>query len=239
MIATKLGRRMAPLAVMAFGLAGIAAAEASPTITFTDTLHGSSPILVQSTDLAGALSSSTINSTTGFPAGFATSDAIATLSLGNVSGIGTSLLDIALVETGTKQKTGGGEGVSDILQLLSFSQSGTVIGLEAIYTSNEGKQGLPNPGFSSHPSNPTFCSTTPVNEPLCPPGQPNSEFFKTGAVLSFTEAVILPNTTESTDVTLNVLSPLQRVPEPSTGSLLIAGVMALAVRRRPNRVAAV
>ncbi|HVJ55269.1 MAG TPA: hypothetical protein VM689_22605 [Aliidongia sp.] len=217
---------MSTLAVIAAGLATPLGAVAA-TISFTEDPAETAPIAV-STDLAGA----TIDTSLGR----------ATVSIGSLTGQSTSLLDIALVQPGTASQTGGGKGVADILQLLSFISNGNVVGFEAIYLSDEGGQGLANPGF---PGNPTFCSTMPVNEPVCAPGQPNSEFIKTGAPLSFDEALTLPGIDGLTDIAVTVQSPLQDlpVPEAPAWTLLAAGLAAIAAMaslspRRTGRLVA-
>lgn len=154
------------------------------------------PIAV-STDLAGASLASTQGQ--------------ASVSLGTLSGASNLLLDVAAVQPGTQEQTGGGKGVADMLQLLSFVSAGQVVGFEALYLSDKGGPGLPNPGFPTHP---TFCSTMPVNEPACAPGQPNSVFVKTGALMSFFENVTLPGTSGSTALEVEIRSPCNRCPSP-------------------------
>ena len=186
-------------------------------ISFTEDPAEVTPIAI-ATDLAGATTASTLAS--------------ATLSLGTLTGTETTLLDIALIQPGTNAQTGGGKGVSDILKLESFSSAGSVVGFEAIYLSDKGGPGLPNPGF---PANPTFCSTAGGPEPACLPGHPNSEFVKTGAPLSFSETVTLPGASGPTSLEIDIKSPLESVPEPAALPLFAAALvtaLALAQRRR-------
>jgi hypothetical protein len=194
------------------GLAGLGVAWAGSAdaalISFTEDPAELAPVAV-STDLAGATTASTLGN--------------ASVSLGNVTGTGSFLLNIALIQQGTGQQTGGGKGVSDILELLSFVSGSSVVGFEAIYLSNEGKSGLPNPGFPAHP---TYCSTLGGPEPVCPPSQPNSEFEKTGGLMSFSELVTVPGGSGPTALEVDIRSPLQ-VPEPTGLALLAAGLVTL------------
>jgi hypothetical protein len=201
------------------GLAGLGVAWAGSAdaalISFTEDPAEVAPIAV-ATDLTGATKASTLGN--------------ASLSLGNVTGTGNFLLNIALIQQGTGQQTGGGKGVSDILELLSFVSGGSVVGFEAIYLSDKGGPGLPNPGFPAHP---TYCSTLGGPEPVCPPGQPNSEFEKTGGVMSFSELVTVPGGSGPTALEVDIRSPLQgsaepkTVPEPAGLALFGAGLVAL------------
>ncbi len=194
-------------------------------ISFTEDPAEIAPIAI-GTDLAGATLASTLGA--------------ASLSLGNVTGTGSVLFNIALIQQGTGQQTGGGKGVSDILELLSFVSGSSVIGFEAIYLSDHGGLGLNNPGFPAHPA---YCSTLGGPEPACPPGQPNSEFEKTGGLMSFSATVTLPGAADPTPLEIDVRSPLQgstepkTVPEPAGFVLFGAGLAALLVltRRRSRR----
>jgi hypothetical protein len=208
----------ASLTLIGLGLLSIGSARAT-TISFVEDPAEVAPIKV-TTDIAGATVSSTLGT--------------ASVSIGVVTGTGALVLDIALIQPGTTDKTGGGEEVSDILRLLSFESGGKVVGFEAIYLSNEGEIGLPNPGF---PMNPTFCSTTPGpgNRPKCGPNQPNSEFVKTGAPIAFLESVTLPGAAGPAELTVNVQSPLQDVPEPSALALFAAGLIAFGTLSQRKR----
>jgi hypothetical protein len=199
--------------VAGLGLVWSGSAQAA-LISFTEDPAEVAPIAI-TTDLAGATEASTLGS--------------ATLTLGAVTGGGTTLLDIALIQPGTNAQTGGGKGVSDILKLQSFSSGGSVVGFEATYLSDRGGPGLSNPGFPAHP---TFCSTAGGPEPACPPSQPNSEFVKTGALMSFLETVTLPGVPGPTSLAVDILSPLQAVPEPAGLALFLSSLAAMLVLTR-------
>jgi PEP-CTERM motif len=102
-------------------------------ISFSEPLTGIAPIAVI-TDIVGATITTSVEK--------------ASLSLGDTSGQSTVLLKRAMVNQGTGTGEGGGMGVSDILELDSFTSDGEAVGFLATFQSDPSaipERGIPTP----------------------------------------------------------------------------------------------
>jgi hypothetical protein len=122
---------LGPLALIGACFAGTTPASAA-AIAFSEDPNGVAAITV-TTDIAGAT----------IAAGVET----ASLGLGNTTGASTLLLRRQMVNMGTMTGEGGGNGVSDILELDNFVSDGVTIGFLASFRSDPDtvpEMGLPH-----------------------------------------------------------------------------------------------
>jgi PEP-CTERM motif len=165
-------------------------------ISFSEDPSGTAPIAV-STDIAGAVIGTGVES--------------ASLSLGTVTGPSTLLFRRQMINTGAMTAEGGGNGVSDILQLDSFSsESGVTVGFRATFRSDPDtvpEMGLPPLG--NFPAGVTNLLENGNLQLLTPAGF--------SATLPGIGLVDLAVSAQSDAV--------ERVPEPSTLWLLCAGLL--------------
>jgi hypothetical protein len=178
-------RTLLPLILIAVTLAWVSSASAL-SISFLEPL---SP--------TGNIDVSVMNLTT--PGVVSTSPELATVTVGTVTTSSTLLARVALTQPGSMHREGGGMGVSDLLELRTFSGSGPTaapVGFQVSFQS-DGEMGITNPG-----------GLTAV---IVENGLPQT--LLSGA---FTLPVV-----GSVDLTVTGQSDLDPVPEPST--LLLFG----------------
>ena len=119
-----------PLALIGACLVGTTQTNAA-FISFSEDPNGTAAIAV-GTDIAGATIAAGVES--------------ASLSLGNVTGPSTLLFRRQMVNMGTTTGEGGGNGVSDVLSLLSFVSGEAVVGFLATFQSDSETGISPPPG---------------------------------------------------------------------------------------------
>jgi hypothetical protein len=200
----------AVLGIFLLGMTTLALVGAGPAnaaaISFIEDPAGIAPIVVN-TDIAGATIATGIES--------------ASLSLGNVTGPSTLLLKRAMTNLGTMTMEGGGGGVSDLLELVSFVSNGATVGFLATFQSDpetSPETGIPTPQGLTLPNiieNGTLQLLTPAGFSVTLP------------------AVGLVNLAVSAQS--DAVEGPEGVPEPSTLALLSAGFFWLGIirRRRP------
>jgi hypothetical protein len=199
-------RLFGPLALIGACFVGTTPTKAA-FISFSEDPNGTAAIAV-TTDIVGASTAAGIE--------------IASLSLGNVTGPSTLLFRRQMVNMGTMTFEGGGNGVSDILELDSFGSGGVTVGFLASFRSDPDtvpEMGLPPLG--NFPAGVTNLLENGNLQLLTPDG--------------FT--VTLPGL-GSVSLAVNARSDADEgpvgAPEPSTLALLSAGLLGLGMiwRRR-------
>jgi PEP-CTERM motif len=128
----RMNQLFVPMMFLGACIAGTTSTSAA-IISFSEPLTGIAPIAVI-TDIVGAT--------------ITTSAEKASLSLGDTSGPGTVLLKRAMTNQGTGTGEGGGMGVSDILELDSFTSDGVTVGFLATFLSDPEtvpERGIPTP----------------------------------------------------------------------------------------------
>src|SRR5262249_17820633 len=129
----------------------------------------------------------------------------------------------ALIGGGAMTREGGGQGVSDILELFTFSSpSGGVIGFQALFESDD-ENGLDHNGMNGSPL--ISCPWAPMPSADC--------IAETGSLVSmFSGTVTLPGTPGLVTLTVNAQSDLEAVPEPSAFVLVGTVVLVYIIMRR-------
>ena len=203
----KTPRLFVPLTLLGITFAWTSSVGAA-SISFIENPDGVVPfVVVTTTDISGAtitIANGGVETQTPIGGG-----GFASVSLGDVSGTGVPFAAIGLTQGGFINMEGGGDGVSDIIDLFTFqSPAGATLGFLATFRS-DGTRGIPtaNEGIQ------TFIPET---------GTPQ---------VVFTGAVTLPDV-GLVALTVNAQSNGEGVPEPATLALLGASLAAFAMRRR-------
>jgi len=185
-------------------LIGVCLVATTPTnaafISFSEDPNGTAPILV-STDVVGASIAAGVE--------------VGSLSLGDVTGPSTLIFRRQMVNTGTMTQEGGGNGVSDVLSLFSFTAGVSVVGFLATFQSDSETGISPPPG--NFPAGITNLVENGNLQLLTPDGF----------------SVSLPGVgVVSLAVSARSDAEEVRVPEPSTLALLSAGLLGFGMIRR-------
>ena len=110
----------AVLGIFSLGMTTLSLVGAGPAsaaaISFIEDPAGIAP-LVANTDIAGATIATSVDS--------------ASVSVGNVTMPSTLIVAKALTQPGSMQREGGGAGLSDILDLVTFVSDGVTVGFRA------------------------------------------------------------------------------------------------------------
>jgi hypothetical protein len=195
---------LVPMAVIGVCLVGTTPASAA-AISFSEDPAGTAPIAV-STDIVGATITTGIES--------------ASLSVGNVTSLGTLLLKRAMTNQGTMTMVGGGGGVSDVLELDSFMSNGATVGFLATFQSDPEtipERGIPTPQDLTLPNvleDGTLQLLTPLGFSVTLPG----------AGLVNLAVTARSDANEGPEGVV--------VPEPSTLALVSAGLLGFGMIRR-------
>ncbi len=194
----KMKQLFIPMMFIGTCMAGTTSTNAA-IISFSEPLTGIAPIAVI-TDIVGATIS--------------TSAEMASVSLGETSGLSTVLLKRAMVNVGTGTGEGGGMGVSDILELDSFVSDGVTVGFLATFLSDPDtvpERGIPTPTDLTLPNireDGTLQLLTPADFTVTLPG---------------VGAVALAVSARSDSVEGG-----ETVPEPTTWAMMLLGFAGLA-----------